>query len=182
MSVRSARDKFEEAQYFYGQLRRPDVHGDFNHVKFTLSALINAARSARWHVASEIKTNLSLKAWWDEQKIQDNPCVKYFDERRTIEVHEETAGVTRRTQIEVRASAALSGELTVLVTRADGSSESFTDPPPPPPEPQEVTPPLRRHTYMFTDYPGGEREVLDACSELIRHLEAFVGAAEENAK
>jgi hypothetical protein len=182
MSVKSAREKLDEARYFYRQLQRPDVQDDVNEVKYNLSALIGAARAARWHILNETEANPQLKSWWDRQETQKDPCVQYFDARRRIEIHEETAGLTRRTQIEVSASVELSGSLTLLVTRADGTTESYAAPVTAPLERPQTAIPTRQHAYVLTDYPGGGRDMIDACGELLRHLEAFVNGAEGHAR
>lgn len=180
----TARRKVNEAQFHYEHM--VEVQDNPDYTQFCLSAFLTAARSVRDYVKSATHNNAALKTWWDQQTIQQEPLVDFFDNRRNYEVHLEVKKgkpsmnpVQQNVKIAITERMQVSAAITIQVTRADGTIEppiTYADPPAPPlPE----SPPVITRSYMFQDYPPGPIDVFAACHQYLLRLKRFVEEAEQ---
>lgn len=162
--------KISEAAYF---LMRFDKEIDYHEcLSYDLSAFLSAARSVLQYALEEAKTKTGGQAWYDS-KIQGNKVLKFFKDKRDINIHYSPVEATKQVNIQVQDTIYLSESFKIQITDKDGNIiEEFATAPatnlPQNKDTSSVT-----ISYKFNDWDGYEN-VSELCDKYLQHLKGFV--------
>ena len=166
-------DKVREAEFFLGQMKKTVNSPD--EFRWNLSAFLSAARSVTWFLQSEFARTQGFKTWYGEkqEEMRKDPAMRFFVSKRNFSIKQ--ASLTPRQAITVKASGTIrpSGALEIKVIRDGKVVERRELPASEQPAPVEV-PAHVTYSHLFPDFPGGERNVIDACQEYLSKLKSVV--------
>ncbi|ALS09944.1 hypothetical protein ABE82_26375 (plasmid) [Paenibacillus peoriae] len=111
------KDKFDEAQFFYGHMVQSCNEDSVTEFRYYLSAFLSAARSVQLYVETKAKSTKRLK---DHNKlVGNNPILGYFREKRNMSIHCTKVPTKQKIEIQMRASMALSIQSSIEITKYD---------------------------------------------------------------
>lgn len=164
-----AEEKLREAEYFLGQMKANTQDPDA--FRWNLSAFLSAARSVTFYLQKEFRGNPDFDSWYPEKQalLAADTEAKYFDEARVSSIHVRAVSPRKTVDVRMYESVGVSESFRFELIREGrvvATGESHSPPSPPPqPKPTEV-----EISYFFADFPGGEKEVLQACEEHVTKL------------
>ncbi len=91
-----AREKYQEASYFYTQMSK--VSDEPDAFKYNLSAFLSAFRSVTLYLQAEFSSDPRFGSWYKEKRneMPGDPILRLLNEQRRITVHERPARVMQK--------------------------------------------------------------------------------------
>lgn len=166
-------DKLQEASYFLKRIQEERMHREY--FVFNLSAFLSAARSVLQYALEEAKTKPGGQSWYDNL-ISNSSVLKYFKDKRDINIHQEPIKPLARHQVTITSTAYITDSVHVILKDKDGNikqelhSESENKDSAKPDLPMGHT-----VAYFFVDWSGDE-DVFQLCD---KYLEQLVRAVDE---
>jgi len=162
------RKKFREAEYFYSKM----IEEQERREKFTysLSAFLSSARSVLQYTLKEAKTKSGGGQWYDNL-ILTSPVLKFFKDKRDINIHTEPIQPLAHYKSEFSVNIHLSASVSVTVMDKDGNIKEQYSSGEPEPIPKDLEiPEVMEIKYKFDDWVGSE-DVLTLCKMYIQELD-----------
>ncbi len=176
-----ADEKLQEAVYFLEQMRSTTENPDA--FRWNLSALLSAARSVTFYLEKEFSREPGFREWYQERReeMAADAEMRFFNEARVNSIH--IRAVSPQTVRHVRIHDSMRGRDAIHVDIVrDGEIVETRDSGPSTGEPPAPRPSESRTSYFFQEFPGGERDVLEATerhlgklANLLREWEARAG-------
>jgi hypothetical protein len=158
------REKLLEARYFLEQMRQTPL-GEHLILRFHLSAFLSAAYSIPDVAKREFANQPGFKEWHRQHwpALEQERIVRSLRGLRGSAIHEHLVRIYGSNADDIVAVAHGNGNLTVTVTRPDGTVEQLHGP----------NPKVRINwRWSLKNFP--DRDVHDVCGEYLSRLEAFV--------
>jgi len=163
--------KLEESRYFLSKMER--AQDETFEFKCNLSAFLSASRSVLQYAHEETKDTKS-KVKWYESTVSKEPILKFFKDKRDINIHQQPISPSAKTTIGIHRTVNISASVSVVVKDKEGNikSEYHSKPSQTPPKmkPPETT---KTVTYYFSDWTGDE-DVITLCKKYLDKLEKLV--------
>lgn len=172
-------EKIIEAQYFYSQMLKEACGRDS--FSFNLSAFLSAGRSVLQYACKEARGKKNGQGWYDSQ-LNRNTVVKFFKDKRDINIHAEPVSVQANVSIGFSETLQFSASLSVVVRDSRGNiRENRSEPSPTPPAspPAAAEPPIIKTRYVFDDWKGNE-DIPSLCKRYLDELEIIVADGRAN--
>lgn len=165
-------EKLNEARYF---ARRMEASiNDAEAFQYELSAFLSAARSVLQYAFEQAKQKPNGQRWYEAQ-VSGNPVLKFFKDKRDLNIHTEPVRPSRHISVSDTAHVSISESVRIEITRADGTKEiRELKEEPPKPNPIESSTEVNIR-YMLTDWVGPE-DAFQLSRQYLIALEAFVAA------
>lgn len=162
----NTRDKFNEAKFFLGEMRR--VSSDSDQFRYTLTAFLAASRSITQIMQKEFSEKSGFSDWYAQKQseMENNSILKYLHRQRALTYHERPVlpypiSVTGQ----IPDGAGISIVLTGTGSSLDLSSGFVTLP---------MIQPATSVKYYFDDISSKEKDVITICQEAVNALEIIV--------
>lgn len=160
-------EKQAEAQYFYDRMiqeqQTPQYFG------YNLSAFLSASRSSLQYIYREVKSNTQAKAWY-KAYMSSSSVLKFFRDRRDINIHIEPVQPEVALQINVAESVVVSDSVSVAIPSGDRNTESEHSSSSPPPKPRASAGSVSLGPkYTLEDWEGNE-DIPTLCEMYIEEL------------
>jgi len=158
-----AREKHQEASYFYTQMSK--LSYDPEALKHSLSAFLSAFRSVTFYLQAEFASDPRFEPWYEEkrQEMRDDPVLQLLNEQRVLTVHKCTPRVVGKFTVYVAdPTMAMAEAVQALLKAPDGSTVTYHEPPELPQEFVESGNRARVERQLFFD--GHEEQDLFALS------------------
>ncbi|MCX5735664.1 MAG: hypothetical protein NTW68_15270 [candidate division NC10 bacterium] len=170
------REKLREANYF---LERMEASVDTpDAFLYELSAFLSAARSVLQYAYDETGARLDGRQWY-EKKVSGNVVLKFFKDKRDVNIHSEPVRLSREIAVSDTAHIGISESIRIEIQRSDGTVEIREHKEAPHPhEPQEEIAETNIR-YVFGDWSGHE-DVIDLSRQYLTALESFVAEGSRN--
>lgn len=171
-------DKLAEAGYFLKRMREEQENSEA--FRFNLSAFLSAARSVLQYALEEAKTKTGGQFWYDNL-INSSDILKYFKDKRDINIHQAPIRPMERHQVTITSTAYITDSVHVVLKDKDGNikqelhSESKNSEPPKPDLPANHI-----VSYFFTHWSGDE-DVIQLCDKYLKQLIKAVDEGVQNA-
>lgn len=163
--------KVIEAKYFYSIM----IQEQMNREKFAynLSAFLSSARSVLHYALKEAKTKQKGQQWYDKI-ISANPVLKFFKDKRDIDIHTEPIRPNARFTATLTESIHISDSVSITVKDRNGNIKQQYSPDGPETKlSKPVTAVVTKVSYRFNDWVGSE-DVLALCQKYIQQLENVI--------
>lgn len=162
--------KIQEAEYFLSLMFEKNERVFFT---YKLSAFLTAARSVLQYALKEAETKPNGKNWYDSA-IQNRPVVKFFKDKRDINIHADPINPSEEINIGINDTIFLSDEVFMTLTDKDGNIiEERKVPPSKPTRNFESSQPIVNFRFVFRDWHGNE-DVVDLSQQYIKELKDII--------
>lgn len=163
-------EKLGEAKYFLQNMEASlDDPAAF---QYNLSAFLSAGRSVLQY-AREEAVNKSNGQNWYEAQVSGNSVLKFFKDKRDINIHAEPVRATRQISVSITEHIEISDSIRIEIHNKDGTVEVREhEEEPPQANPQEGTAETEIR-YVFRDWRGSE-DVIHLARQYLAALENFV--------
>ncbi len=162
--------KIQEAEYFLSLMFEKNERVFFT---YNLSAFLTAARSVLQYALKESETKPNGKSWYDSA-IQSRPVVKFFKDKRDINIHAEPINPSAEINIGMNDTISLSDEVFITLTDKDGNIvDERKVPPSQPTRKIESSQPIVNFRFVFRDWRGNE-DVVDLSQQYIQELKDII--------
>ncbi len=164
-------EKIKEARYFFTQMKKELADSDpFNH---NLSAFLSSTRSVLQYSLNEVNGKSGGQKWYDDIVSKSN-VVKFFKDKRDINIHKEPIPVKKKVNATHTESIGISESIVVIRVDSEGKKIILSSISPHSPERDVAKEQLSiEFKYFFSDWPGSE-DALDLCSKYLEELEEMV--------
>lgn len=165
-------EKLKEAEYF-AQRMGASIN-DPVALQYELSAFLASARSVLQYALEESKQKPIGQRWYEAQ-VSGNAVLKFFKDKRDLNIHTEPVRPARHISVSDAAHATISESIRIEIKREDGTKVIL--------EPKEEAPklnPIESSTevkirYIFTDWAGPE-VAIQLSQQYLMALKTFVSA------
>lgn len=165
--------KIDEARYFLNTL--PLLIDQRDKFRYHLSAFLSAARSPLQYAHKEAKEKTSTGGLvWYEGQVKAKPVVKFFKDKRDVSIHQEPVSPVGIFKLSIGESLAVSESLSVIITRADGTTETPESVETPAPAASQESEVSATFGYCFDDWPEKSDDVVTLCTRCLNEVEAIV--------
>jgi len=165
------RKKLREAKYFYSKMIEEQGHKE--NFTYNLSAFLSSARSVLQYALGEAKTKPGGRQWYDNL-ISASPVLKFFKDKRDINIHTEPIQPIAHYEVELRETMHLSDSVSITVTDKYGNIKQQYSSGEPEPMPKESeTPAVMKIKYKFDEWVGSE-DVLTLSQIYLQELEHLI--------
>ncbi len=160
------RDKLEEAKYFYDRMLEVQMNREF--FTYNLSAFLSASRSILQYAYNKIKNDSDKKQWYNNW-ISKSPVLKFFREKRNINIHEMPITPSKYYEVTLKETIYVSDS--VIISSGDKKISSQNNKSLPSKKDDHT--PNVKIMYKFSDWSGDE-DVLTLCRIYLQELEKFI--------
>ena len=165
------RKKFKEMKHFYSKMIEEQEHRE-NFV-YNLSAFLSSARSILQYALLEAETKPGGK-WWYDNRISSSPIIKFFKDKRDINIHEEPINPLVYFKKIIKGMLRLSGSLSLIAYDKEGNIiQQYSSDKPDPTQKESQSQEVREIKYNFKNW-GGSDDVLTLCQSYIQELENVI--------
>jgi hypothetical protein len=163
--------KLEESRYFLSRMEQ--VQDERFEFKCNLSGFLSASRSVLQYAHAEAKKTRSGLQWY-ESTINKEPILKFFKDKRDINIHQQPISPSAKTKIGIHGTVSLSSSISVVVRDKDGNIKDEYHSKPSQ-TPTKIKPPetTKTVTYFFSNWTGDE-DVITICKKYLDKLEKLV--------
>lgn len=165
------KEKLLESKYFLERMIEKQIDRDA--FKYNLSAFLAAARSVTLIMQKEFDKVSGFKNWYTKKqnKMGRDKTMKLLNNKRVMTIHQQPVSPLAQVGVNICERVSISGSLSIVVTRTDGTVERRESEPTPPPAPAktEVT---TEWQWYFEELL--EKDVVTVCKEHIVKLETLV--------
>jgi hypothetical protein len=163
--------KIQESEYFLSLMNETINEQHFFY--FNLSAFLSAARSVLQYALKEADTKPNGRGWYDSA-IQNRPVVRFFKDKRDINIHAEPIKPSAEIYIEINDKISLSDAVSITITDKDGNiSDQEIVPKSEPTRKIKSDEPMVEYGYRFRDWSGNE-DAVDLSRQYIKELKEIV--------
>ena len=143
--------------------------------QYELSAFLSAARSVLQYAYEEASGTSSGRQWY-ETEVSGEPILKFFKDKRNLNIHEEPIKPSRQIAISHTEHISISEAIRIEIRKEDGSIEVHEEKGElPSARPTETDETGVRIRYVFDDWLGSE-DVIDLSYQYLQALERFTQA------
>lgn len=111
------KDKFDEAQFFYGHMIQSCKEDSVTEFRYYLSAFLSAARSVQLYVETKAKSTNRLNDY--NKLVGNNPILGYFRKKRNMSIHCTKVPTKQKKEIQMRVSIPVSIQSSIEITKYD---------------------------------------------------------------
>ncbi|MEE9214963.1 MAG: hypothetical protein V3U54_09265 [Thermodesulfobacteriota bacterium] len=162
--------KISEAAYCYNKMLTVRNNAEYFH--YELSAFLSAVRSPLQYAYEEVKGTTKQK--WYDNKISNSPILKFFKDKRDINIHERPIQANQHLDLRAFEPICISDAVDVAIRRPDGSVVKRDVKP-------ESTPVISKDPipatlvigYKFSDWQGPE-DVFSLCKQYLNEVKEFI--------
>jgi len=141
--------------------------------EYNLSAFLSSARSILQYALREAEKKPGGQHWYDN-RISSSPTLKFFKEKRDINIHVEPIQPLAHSKIEHTGTLPLSGSISITAWDKDGNiKQQYSSDKSNPTQKESQIPPVKEIRYKFNDWSGSE-DVLTLCQSCIQELENVI--------
>lgn len=140
---------------------------------YNLSAFLTAARSVIQYALKESETKPNGKSWYDSA-VQSRPVVKFFKDKRDINIHAEPINPSAEINIGINDAITLSDEVFITLTDKDGNVVAEERVPRSQPTREiQSNEPVVNYRFIFRDWSGSE-DVVALSRQYIKELNEII--------
>jgi hypothetical protein len=162
--------KLDEAKFFYNKMvNSSDFPTEF---EYNLSAFLTASRSVLQYLLEDIK-NKPGGQFWHDNLVAQNIYIKYFRDKRDINIHQETIQPKKGIGIELSENINISESLSIELRDKEGNVKESYNSKSNQSENKKQKNPIVKIIYFFDDWAGNE-DILKLCGNYIAELEKFI--------
>jgi len=162
--------KIQEAEYFLSRMCENNERPFFI---YNLSAFLTAARSVLQYALKESETKPNGKSWYDSA-VQSRPVVKFFKDKRDINIHAEPINPSAEINIGINDAITLSDEVFITLTDKDGNVVAEERVPRSQPTREiQFNDPVVNYRFIFRDWSGSE-DVVALSRKYIKELNEII--------
>ena len=162
--------KLNEAKYFFLRMQQEQDRDSFT---YNLSAFLSSSRSVLQYALCEASTKENGSQWY-QSYTSANTILKFFKDKRNINIHEKPVSTPAKTFININESLGISDSISVVVRDKNGNIKSQYKSE----SPIELTnnkPQVTiKVTYEFSEWEGNNKNALFLCQEYLHELEKIV--------
>lgn len=174
--ITACREKLLEAKYFLECIK--ERQSDRDVFKYNLSAFLAAARSVTFIMQTEFDKVTGFREWYNEKQsnMRNDETMRLLNDKRRITIHTQPIQPRAHVNINIPVYGTASSNISMVITRADGTIERReTEPTLPLPAPAKTDVTMEWRWY-FDELP--EKDVVTLCGEHIIKLETLVAECE----
>jgi hypothetical protein len=173
----NTKQKLLEAKYFLERMIENQANRDA--FRYNLSAFLAAFRSATLIMQKEYNKVSGFADWYQVQqgKMKANDKMKLLNTKRTMTIHQQLVQPRAHVNVSITDHVAITGSVSIIVTRADGTVERRDSAPPEPPPTPAKTETTVQWRWYFDEIPN--IDVVAVCQECMTELETIVSECEQ---